>query len=81
MTSTFTLNHGSVAVILNPSERKIDLSFGDFKFKCLCLALLIDQSYFVFCVDKILRSTILKIHNFFLEYSEYKNSALTCGHL
>ena len=79
MTSTFTLNQGSVAVTLNPSCEKIGGSFEDFKFKILCLALVISQNYFSFWVEKILKGTILENEQKkFVNLAVRNNCALTC---
>lgn len=79
MTSTFTLNQGSVAVTLNPSERKNDLSFGDFRLKSVCLTLLNIQNYFSLRVEKISEQNIFKKPGkFFNNLAMKKNCALTC---
>ena len=79
MTSTFTLNQGSVAVTLNPSGRKNVLSFGDFKFKSVCLAFVITQNYFSLRVEKISEQNIFKKpRKFFNNLAMKKNCALTC---
>jgi hypothetical protein len=68
-----------VAVTLDPSCKKIGASFEDFKFKSLCLALLIIQKYLSFCGEKILGRTILKNgQKNFVNLAIKKNCALTC---
>lgn len=76
MTSTFTLNQGSVAVTLNPSGRKNGLSFGDFKFKSVCLALVIIQNYFSLPVEKISFPNIFKKGTKFSDNLATKKSVL-----